>query len=36
MSRKTKENDVSELQAEDDVIKNAVTNAVNDSFRYSH
>lgn len=36
MSRKTKESDVSELQAEDDVIKDAVTNAVNDSFRYSH
>ena len=32
----TKDNDVSELQAEDDVIKDAVTNAVNDSFRYSH
>ena len=29
MSRKTKESDLSELQAEDDVIKNAVTNAVN-------
>lgn len=29
MSRVTKDNDVSELQAEDDVIKDAVTNAVN-------
>ncbi len=36
MLRITKDNDVSELQAEDDVIKDAVTNAVNDSFRYSH